>query len=89
MAGLASNLEGDIVGGVGLDLDGAGREVVEVLVEELYCAQRSQWLAIRYSACMGCQCSIMKHSGGWTMTMVLHGYLGVDDARLLSREWDV
>ena len=45
MAGLASNLEGDIVGGVGLDLDGAGREVVEVLVEELYCAQRSSMVS--------------------------------------------
>lgn len=35
MAALASHLEGDIVGGVALDLEGSGREVVEVLVEEL------------------------------------------------------
>jgi hypothetical protein len=35
VAALASDLEGDIVGSVALDLEGAGREVVEVLVEEL------------------------------------------------------
>ena len=35
MAALASDLEGDIVGGVALDLEGAGRQVVEILVEEL------------------------------------------------------
>ena len=35
VAALASDLEGDIVGGVALDLEGAGRQVVEVLVEEL------------------------------------------------------
>ena len=35
MAALAGHLEGDIVGGVALDLEGAGREVVEILVEEL------------------------------------------------------
>lgn len=35
MAALASHLEGNIVGGVALDLDGAGRQVVEVLVEQL------------------------------------------------------
>lgn len=32
---LTSHLEGDIVGGVALDLESAGRQVVEVLVEEL------------------------------------------------------
>lgn len=35
VGGLASDLEGDIVRGVGLDLESASREVVEVLVEEL------------------------------------------------------
>ena len=35
VAALASDLEGDIVGGVALDLEGSGRQVVEVLVEEL------------------------------------------------------
>lgn len=35
VAALASHLEGNIVGGVALDLDGTGREVVEVLVEQL------------------------------------------------------
>ena len=35
VARLARDLEGDIVGGVALDLEGAGREVVEVLVQEL------------------------------------------------------
>lgn len=35
MTALASDLEGDIVGGVALDLDGAGGDVVEVLVEQL------------------------------------------------------
>lgn len=35
VAALASDLEGNIVGGVALDLDGAGGQVVEVLVEEL------------------------------------------------------
>jgi hypothetical protein len=35
VAALASDLEGDIVGGVALDLEGARREMVEVLVEEL------------------------------------------------------
>jgi hypothetical protein len=35
VAALAGDLEGNIVGGVALDLDGAGGEVVEVLVEEL------------------------------------------------------
>lgn len=35
MAALASHLEGNIVGGVALDLDGTGRQVVEVLVEQL------------------------------------------------------
>jgi hypothetical protein len=35
VAALASDLEGNIVRGVALDLEGAGREVVEVLVEEL------------------------------------------------------
>ena len=51
MAALASDLEGNIVGGVALDLEGTGREVVEVLVEELddavwldgkQCAERGQ-----------------------------------------------
>lgn len=64
VCGLAGNLEGDIVGGVGLDLDGAGSEVVEVLVEELYCAQRSQWLATHYSACMGSRAQSCNHGGG-------------------------
>jgi hypothetical protein len=35
MAALAGHLEGHIVGGVALDLDGTGGQVVEVLVEEL------------------------------------------------------
>lgn len=35
VAALASHLEGDIVRGVALDLEGAGRQVVEVLVKEL------------------------------------------------------
>lgn len=35
VAALASDLEGDVVGGVALDLDGTGRDVVEVLVEQL------------------------------------------------------
>lgn len=35
MAGLASDLEGNTVGGGILELEGGGREVVEVLVEEL------------------------------------------------------
>jgi hypothetical protein len=35
VAALAGHLEGDIVGGVALDLKGASREMVEVLVEEL------------------------------------------------------
>lgn len=38
---LASDLEGNIVGGVALDLDGAGREVVEVLVQELEAQRQS------------------------------------------------
>lgn len=36
MAVLAGDLEGDIVGGVALDLEGAGGQVVEVLVEQLW-----------------------------------------------------
>lgn len=36
MAGLASDLEGNAVGGGVLELKGGGREVVEILVEELY-----------------------------------------------------
>lgn len=36
VAALAGDLEGNIVGGVALDLDGTSREVVEVLVEELF-----------------------------------------------------
>lgn len=39
MAALAGHLEGNIVGGVALDLEGASREVVEVLVEELESTQ--------------------------------------------------
>jgi hypothetical protein len=35
MAALASNLERNIVGRVALDLEGTGRQVVEVLVEKL------------------------------------------------------
>lgn len=35
MAGLAGDLEGDTVGGGVLELEGGGREVVEILVEEL------------------------------------------------------
>ena len=35
MAALAGNLEGDIVGSVALDFDSPGREVVEVLVQQL------------------------------------------------------
>jgi hypothetical protein len=45
MAALAGDLEGDIVGGVALDLEGAGREVVEVLVEKL--AAHSQRCDVR------------------------------------------
>lgn len=36
MAGLAVDLEGDTVGGSVLELDGGGRKVVEILVEELH-----------------------------------------------------
>lgn len=35
VAALAGDFEGNIVGGVALDLNGAGREVVEVLVQQL------------------------------------------------------
>lgn len=35
VAGLASDLEGNAVGGGVLELEGGGREVVEILVEEL------------------------------------------------------
>lgn len=35
VAALAGDLEGNIVGSVALDLDGAGRQVVEVLVQQL------------------------------------------------------
>jgi hypothetical protein len=35
VAALSVDLESNIVGGVALDLDGAGREVVEVLVQQL------------------------------------------------------
>lgn len=35
VAGLAGYLEGDIVGGSVLELQGGGREVIEILVEEL------------------------------------------------------
>lgn len=40
VAALASHLEGNIVGGVALDLDGTGGQVVEVLVEQLKGAHR-------------------------------------------------
>lgn len=36
MAGLASHLESDTIGSGVLELEGGGREVVEILVEELY-----------------------------------------------------
>lgn len=42
VAALAGDLESDIVGRVALDLNGAGREVVEVLVQQLY----APWLAL-------------------------------------------
>jgi hypothetical protein len=35
VAGLASDLEGNAVGGGVLELEGGGREVVEILVEEI------------------------------------------------------
>jgi hypothetical protein len=35
VAGLASDLEGNAVGSGVLELEGGGREVVEILVEEL------------------------------------------------------
>lgn len=35
MAALAGDLEGDVVGREALDLDGASRDVVEVLVQQL------------------------------------------------------
>ena len=35
VAALAGHLECNIVGGVALDLEGSGRQVVEILVEEL------------------------------------------------------
>jgi hypothetical protein len=35
VARLAGNLEGNIVGGVALDLEGGSRQVVEVLVQKL------------------------------------------------------
>lgn len=36
MAGLAVDLEGNAVGGSVLELDGGGRKVIEILVEELH-----------------------------------------------------
>jgi hypothetical protein len=39
VAGLASHLERDTIGGGVLELEGGGREVVEILVEELYRAR--------------------------------------------------
>lgn len=36
VGGLAGDLEGNVVGGVALELEGGGREVVEVLVQELW-----------------------------------------------------
>lgn len=36
MRSLAGDLESNVVGGVALDLKGGGREVVEILVEELH-----------------------------------------------------
>lgn len=48
MAGLAGDLEGNAVGGGVLELKGGGREVVEILVEELWereLCQRLQSLA--------------------------------------------
>ena len=41
VAALAGDLEGNIVGGVALDLDGAGGQVVEVLVQQLN--RKTQW----------------------------------------------
>ena len=56
MAALASDLEGDIVGGVALHLEGAGREVVEVLVEELEAhSQSSVFCAIVGQALEKCR----------------------------------
>lgn len=43
MTALASDLEGDIVGGVALDLDGTGGQVVEVLVQQLN-ERQTMWL---------------------------------------------
>jgi hypothetical protein len=39
VAGLASHLEGNAIGGGVLELKGSGGEVVEILVEELYTAK--------------------------------------------------
>jgi len=41
VAALASDLEGNIVGGVALELNGTSRKVVEVLVEQLNGARRN------------------------------------------------
>jgi hypothetical protein len=42
VAALAGHLEGNIVGGVALDLNGTGIEVVEVLVKELEKRRRGE-----------------------------------------------
>lgn len=51
MAGLASDLESDAVGGSVLELEGGGRQVVKVLVKEL---QEKEMLAM---------CSLRKYHG--------------------------
>ena len=43
VAALAVDLEGNIVGGVALDLDGAGGQVVEVLAEQLEKKGGQRW----------------------------------------------
>lgn len=46
MAGLASDLEGNAVGGSVLELEGGGGKVVEILVEELLAIEVSIELAV-------------------------------------------
>jgi hypothetical protein len=48
VAGLASHLESDTIGGGVLELEGGGREVVEVLVEKLQ--QRRDMVSIVFCA---------------------------------------
>ena len=46
MAGLAGHLEGDAIGSGVLELEGGGREVVEILVQELQRGQNERILEL-------------------------------------------